>query len=187
MRQVDQRQLGRGQYRQGQTSGVRQDPVAVGPVAAEEIAQVIATDDPRRLVEYADQIGKHLAENKMQTSQIRGIFGAVRRIEMSWPEKAVEQQRHGAMRELLLLQPKLAYQSARHKDRTPVIEYLEQVLRVAIDAVDREPAMGDGRQSASAAQVGSEAEWERRRARFGRFIDLFEAIIAYHRHHDGKD
>ena len=62
------------------------------------------------------------------------------------------------MRELLLLKPKLAYQAAREEKVKP----LADVLEVAIDQVDG------------------------RRERFQRFVELFEAILAYHTTYGGK-
>jgi CRISPR-associated protein Csm2 len=85
-------------------------------------------------------------------AQIRGIFGTVRRIEMRWTEKASEKAQELAMRQLLLLQPKLEYQARRQKE----VRGLKDVLIPAIEQVQ-----GD-------------------RERFGRFVEFFEAILAYH-------
>jgi CRISPR-associated protein Csm2 len=69
-----------------------------------------------------------------------------------------EAQTAAAYRQLLMLKPKLNYQAARTKE----VEPLAQVLDKAIDHV------GDDR------------------VRFGRFVDFFEAILAYHTAFGGK-
>jgi CRISPR-associated protein Csm2 len=69
-----------------------------------------------------------------------------------------EAQTAAAYRQLLMLKPKLNYQAARTKE----VEPLAQVLDKAIDHV------GDDR------------------IRFGRFVDFFEAILAYHTAFGGK-
>jgi len=119
---------------------------------------IIAEGDTKRLIERARQIGKALKDARLSTAQIRGIFGTVRRIEMRWTEKASKEAREQAMRQLLLLQPKLEYQAKRQKQ----VEGLKNVLIPAIQQVQ-----GD-------------------RERFGRFVEFFEAILAYHVAAGGK-
>jgi CRISPR-associated protein Csm2 len=69
-----------------------------------------------------------------------------------------EAQKAASYRQLLLLKPKLRYQAARNKEVKPLAEVLDK----AIDHV------GDDR------------------VRFGRFVDFFEAILAYHTAYGGK-
>jgi CRISPR-associated protein Csm2 len=110
------------------------------------------------LVTFAQQTAKKLVTQNLTRSQIRSIFTEVRQIESLWPK--VE-----ALRRLTMLKPKLAYQTARSSS----VDYLKQVLSEAIDEVVKAPA-GDGRNE-----------------RFKRFVDLFEAILAYHRAEGGKN
>jgi CRISPR-associated protein Csm2 len=91
-------------------------------------------------------------------SQIRNIFTEVRQIEAMWPSQE-------AMRRLNMLKPKLSYQKAR----TRQVEYLETVLVESINSVDQ-------------AETDDE-----RNQRFQRFVDLFEAILAYHRAEGGRN
>jgi len=58
-------------------------------------------------VEYAKSFGIALATNGLSTSQIRNVFGEVRRIQMKGMESISFQN------DVLLLKPKLAYSSAR--------------------------------------------------------------------------
>jgi CRISPR-associated protein Csm2 len=69
-----------------------------------------------------------------------------------------DEEKAASYRQLLMLKPKLQYQAAR----TKAVEPLAGVLDRAIDHV------GDDR------------------VRFGRFVDFFEAILAYHTAEGGK-
>jgi len=67
-------------------------------------------------------------------------------------------QKAASYRQLLLLKPKLRYQAARTKEVKPLADVLDK----AIDYVKDD------------------------RVRFGRFVDFFEAILAYHTAYGGK-
>jgi len=115
-------------------------------------AIVTDPDSTQTLVEWAEKIGTILKSLQLTTAQIRNLFGTVRQIEMAWTPKDTDEERRQAVRRLLLLKPRLAYQSKRVK----AVERLEKVLSTAID------------------HVGSSRE------NFQRFVDFFEAILAYH-------
>ena len=120
---------------------------------SDTLAAIITDPDSTpTLVDWAEKLGTILKSLQLTTSQIRNIFGTVRQIEMSWTPKDTEDERRDAMRRLLLLKPRLAYQSRRAE----AVEGLEKVLTAAID------------------NVGSSRE------NFQRFVDFFEAILAYH-------
>jgi len=127
--------------------------------------EVIMTGDDvasaKEIVIAAKAWGEYLKNERLTTAQIRSIFGEVRRIEMSWP---VNTGSVSAERALILLKPKLAYQAQRdaEKNRSAPVRQLESILQPAIDMVQ-----GD-------------------RARFQRFVDFFEAILAYHKAAGGK-
>lgn len=130
-----------------------------GVITRDKVIRIITQDDPRLLVDEAEQAGQRLARDRLTKSQIRNIFGAVRRIELNWPlSRKDDKDQSAPVRELLLLKPKLAYQAARERTVRP----LADVLDVAIDQVE-----GD-------------------RGRFQRLVELFEAILAYHTKHGGK-
>ena len=130
---------------------------------ASDLQAIIVDGDAKVTVEEAQALGESLAR-QLTTSQIRNIFGTVRRIEMNWPEEPQtepEQQRATrAQRELLLLKPKMAYQAKRERGRG--VAMLTDVLSDAIDLV------GDDRQ------------------KFQHFVDFFEAILAYHKAYGGN-
>ena len=126
---------------------------------------IIVEGDAERTVQVAEKLGQDLAKkHKLSTSQIRNIFGTVRRIEMTWPEQPEgdeeKQQAAQAQRELLLLKPKMAYQAKRERGRG--VQTLVQVLSEAIDLVESD------------------------RQRFQHFVDFFEAVLAYHKAHGGN-
>jgi len=107
------------------------------------------------LVEYAEEIGKTLAR-QLATSQIRAIFGEVRRIEGEWK---IDERKEKAKRQLILLKPKMAYRARKERGRG--VQDLVDVLTPSIDLVK-----------------GDED--------FTRFVDFFEAILAYHKAYGGN-
>jgi CRISPR-associated protein Csm2 len=140
-------------------------------VSPEELRQIIVEGDPVRLVEVAERVGRELAQpegrrthpDALATSQIRSIFGKVRELDMQLRAAVAaehDQLDDGIYRELHLLRPKLAYQAERAPGQG--VRHLQQVLEPAIKLV------------------------ERSRARFQRFVDFFEAILAYHKAYGGQ-
>jgi len=115
-----------------------------------------ADESARAIVDAAKTWGAELANRKLTTAQIRGIFSEVRRIEMRWSVQNKENP--AAERALILLKPKLAYQAERAK---PVRD-LERILIPGIDMV------------------------QGNRDQFQRFVDFFEAVLAYHKAEGGK-
>lgn len=120
-----------------------------------DLKAIILQGDAKGLVESAQVLGKSLKECGLTTSQIRGVFGTVRLIQMKWPQGAGEAEAKAALRQLLLLKPKLAYQASRDRGSAGV-DNLQQVLAPAIDLVTT-------------------------REHFSNLVDYFEAILAYHK------
>lgn len=120
-----------------------------------------ADESGKELVEHAERLAAALVNENVTRTKIRGIFTEVRQIEAMW---RTEGRQADALRRLMMLKPKLAYQTAR----TPALAKLKDALSEAIDEVEKCPA-------------------ERRDAAFDRFVDLFEAILAYHRARGGRD
>ena len=75
------------------------------------------------LVEAAEKLGKSLENRGLKTSQIRKVYGAVKKIQVS------EEFRQN---DLIMLKPKLAYAAARNQAVTD----LKDALTQAIDKVD---------------------------------------------------
>ena len=123
-------------------------------LAAEIIAREDLTD---RLVDFSEAFGRFLAHPRegITTSQIRNIFGEVKKIEMEWdrgPETSWVR--------LQLLRPKLAY-TAKKADR-PGSYALREMLSEAIQNV------------------------QGKKENFRRFVNFFEAILAYHKAAGGR-
>lgn len=115
-----------------------------------------------KFIEEATNCGNYLVkEDNLTTSQIRRIFGHVKKIEnFEDPKKFIPQ--------LLMLKPMLAYTAKRHRS----VGTLKEVLENAIDAVTDESIENDDK---------------KRIARFRLFCEGFEAILAYHKAFGGRD
>ena len=138
-------------------SDPRQNP-SVLPTAS-QVKELIANDKPDQLVLQAEQIGQRLAR-QVTTNQIRNIFGTVRQIEMNWRAKPED-----SYRQAVLLKPKIGYAAAR--ERGQGMKDLEAVLVPGLDAM-------------------MEGKIEQRQERFMRFVQFFEAILAYHKKYGGN-
>ncbi|MCS6815836.1 MAG: type III-A CRISPR-associated protein Csm2 [Blastocatellia bacterium] len=115
----------------------------------EEVQRAIR-DGGRALVDLAERLGPQLQKGRLTTSQIRNIYGMVKRMEI----------RGFDPNEFVLLKPKLAYAAARANEQGA--QQLKDVLTWAID------------------EVGTDA------TKFARFVDFFEAILAYHQAAGGR-
>ncbi|GAB4563607.1 MAG: type III-A CRISPR-associated protein Csm2 [Anaerolineae bacterium] len=127
--------------------------------------QTIITDPngAQVLVQEADKLGAQLQKQGLTTSQIRALFGEVRQIQAQWSMSEAERQK--ALRRLILLKPKMAYRAKREGRR---VEELVSVLSPALDFVinEQDPQKQDGH--------------------FQRFVEFFEAILAYHKAYGGN-
>lgn len=108
-------------------------------------------------IKYAKQKGRDLKNKDLTTSQIRNVFGEMRRIQMRGVKKE--------MRSLLLIKPKLAYNARRHRNKG--VEELSSVFEQAYNALD--------------------LNGEKIQDQYNNLMDLFEAILAYHKFFGGKE
>ncbi|WP_322512534.1 type III-A CRISPR-associated protein Csm2 [Chloroflexus sp.] len=142
--------------------GGQQQRTTIVPIERSKLQTIITQDTPeaiRALVEEADRFGEALSRG-LTTSQIRNIFGEVRSIEQEVPVGA-EKLPITVQRRLLMLKPKLAYQVGRFSNN----EALRAFAYTLTEAI---------------GLIGDDAR------RFHAFVDLFEAILAYHRCYGGK-
>ncbi len=107
---------------------------------------------------YGDDIKKNDKE-ALTTSQIRNIFGELRRIQSSGNFKSEKSS-------FLLLKPKLAYYVKRHNKLG--IKIFNDFFCKAYDSIDK-------------------TDDNIAKNQFKNFIQLFEAILAYHKYHGGKE
>jgi len=140
---------------------------------------IVQHGDVAKLVATAQTVGNDLAR-QLTTSQIRNIFGEVRQIEMTWPdwwmekpveqlteeEKAKRQRAEQSYRRAVLLRPKLAYQARAERGRG--VQELQRVLDPCLELVQ------------------NATTFPTRRLYFQRFVDFFEAILAYHKSAGGN-
>ncbi len=145
------------QYRDRQES-----PVVARPSEAELRTIVTDPNGAETLVRWADSLGKYLKDAELTTSQIRALFGEVRQIQAEW---SIEGRRDHARRRLILLKPKMAYRA--RKERGKAVEELVSVLRPALDLV-------------------TQASGNKQDENFQRFVEFFEAILAYHKAYGGN-
>jgi CRISPR-associated protein Csm2 len=113
----------------------------------------------------------------LTTTQMRGFFGEVRQLQSLVESQEAPADAAGSApsdpaqlndsihRKLILLKPKLAYQAQRDKEnrKGEGVLRLSEVLTPAIDLIERDPQ------------------------RFRRFVEFFEAILAYHKAAGGKE
>lgn len=125
------------------------------------IKQIIAQGDAETLVKWADRIGEAIAR-QVTSSQLRNVFGTARQIQLRWPNDP-----ESAYRDAVLLRPKLGYFAKRERRGRGMAD-LERVLVPALEE------MSQGKDP------------ESRKKRFDRFLDFFEAIVAYHKKYGGN-
>ena len=125
---------------------------------------ITSVEGAEKLVETADKLGNELKGMNLTTSQIRALFGEVRQIEGEWGMGDVARQR--ALRRLILLKPKMAYRARRERGRG--VQELVNVLEPALEEVVREK------------------DTKKQDENFGRFVEFFEAILAYHKAYGGN-
>ena len=129
------------------------------PFSAEQVQRAIR-EGGRALVELAERVGGQVKNQGLTTNQIRNVYGLVKQMEMRMKAAQRQDSAWNWQHELAMLKPKMAYAAARASGRGA--EILAQVLSRAID------------------EVGSDA------LKFARFVDLFEAILAYHKAAGGR-
>jgi len=109
-------------------------------------------------VSFADKFGKSIQEGRMTTSQIRNIFGEMRRIQMNG---YVSQKTS-----FLLLKPKLAY-AVKRNEINGLRDFYEY-FKIAYSSVDTKNDTDGTKQ-------------------FKNMIELTETILSYHKFYGGKE
>ncbi|HAS47300.1 MAG TPA: type III-A CRISPR-associated protein Csm2 [Microscillaceae bacterium] len=102
----------------------------------------------------------------LTTSQLRNFFGEMRRIHMKVRNK--QELSGDLLRDFLMLSPKLAYAEARvlQSKRGSKIKEFVKAINILITAVDRA---------------------EKKKQAFENFVNIIEAIVAYHKANGGRD
>lgn len=130
---------------------------------------VVSDDESAKLlVKWADVIGAFLSE-ELSTSQIRAIFGEVRQIQGQLRVSQVSNDETSNLEKpwtrLRLLIPKMQYRKEKEKGQgvKNLVKVLEPAVKLVVD--------GDS---------------SKRTERFERFVNFFEAILAYHKAYGGN-
>ncbi len=113
-------------------------------------------------INFAEKFGKQLVDNNFTTSQIRNVYGEIKRIQLSGFSENKS--------DFLLLRPKMAYASKRATDKD----------RRATGATDFEKVI---KKAHGAVASGTDGDAKR----FENFCDFVEAILAYHKAAGGRD
>ena len=115
--------------------------------------------DPRVITEGGEILVKKAEERGKQLAKIL-TKSQIRNIYGA--VKKIQMRGELDTHKLLMLKPKLAYAAKRHERQSKGIHILKDDLIQAIDL------------------VGNDSK------KFNRFVDFFEAILAYHKFYDGK-
>ncbi len=111
---------------------------------------------------WSERFGKALSRD-VKVNQIRKIFSEVKRLQKSFEKERFEKRESKEKKfdadKVNLLKPKLAYTAGRHGAVRP----LQKVLSGCITGKISEPED------------------------FQKFVDLFEAILAYHKYYGGRE
>lgn len=111
----------------------------------------LTPESVRKVDKTGERIGKQFAANDVSTSQLRKIFGEIKRAENEFRfEDDIEQ----ATQTLLLIKPHLAYAAARHEEMRSVKEEVSRFMDLVVGDSSRED--------------------------MELFFRIMEAIVAYH-------
>lgn len=112
------------------------------------------------MIHYTHLLGFYAKERQLTTSQMRNFFGEVRRIQFRLSNDVTQDD----FNKVTMLLPKLAYAAVREKKVGT--DKLKEVLTIAINTVI--------------------ADRDNFATHFERFVDFFEAILAYHKASGGQ-
>lgn len=121
-----------------------------------QIREWVKTNIDKDTISFAEGMGRLLKEDGLTTSQIRNVFGEMRKIQMNGFEKEKSN--------FLLLRAKLAYATKRQQAKG--MDKFYELFCEAYDAVD------------TASDKGGE--------QFNKLLQLMEAVLAYHKFYGGQ-
>lgn len=113
---------------------------------------------PEEITKLAKEKGEEYRTN-VTTNQVRNFFSAVNSVRQMVKAKKAEEE---IRREVILLQPKLAYAGGKKKEVKPFAEFMIKVVMSTVHSAKREDAIKN-------------------------FLTFVEAFVAYHKFYGGKD
>jgi CRISPR-associated protein Csm2 len=116
----------------------------------------VQIDIDKDTIIFAEKMGQFLKDEGLTTSQIRNVFGEMRKIQMNGFEKEKSN--------FLLLRAKLAYATKRQQAKG--MDYFYKLFCEAYDAVDTSS--------------------EKATSQFNKLLQLMEAVLAYHKFYGGQ-
>jgi len=128
------------------------------------IPDFILGNNQKEMIESAQIFGKRFYDGGLTTSQIRNVYGEVKKIQM---KSTLVTEKQSFLLSLRMLLPKLAYAAARAKKQGT--NELKDVLNKGLETVLEENIKPEE------AQI-----------RFENFANFFEAILAYHKESGGN-
>ncbi|MFW5983265.1 MAG: type III-A CRISPR-associated protein Csm2 [bacterium] len=108
-------------------------------------------------VDFASELGSFVNKQGLSTSQIRNVFGELKRIQM----KGFKNEKTA----FILLKPKMAY--ANTKNDKGGLKELGKIFDKAYSLIDTQQEENGEKQ-------------------FNNLVNFMEAVLAYHRHYGGK-
>ncbi len=132
----------------------------------EIVKEIIEGGDSEKLVIISEELGIILKEHNVTNTKIRNIFeyakGIHVAIKMNTDKKLTPQE----ITKINLLSPKIAYIKSREKGNTAqTLETLKMLFDECIASINKNPE----------------------KEKFQRFMDMFEATLAYHKYYGGKN
>lgn len=131
----------------------------------ERVPSFIEGKNQQEMIESCKQFGKRFSDNDLSTSQIRNVYGEVKKIEMK--NSMLKENENIEILPLRMLLPKLAYSAARAKKKGT--DELKDVLSKGIETV-----------------LEQENNQKEIKKRFEMFSNFFEALLAYHKAEGGN-
>ena len=130
-----------------------------------KIPSFIKGENQKEMIESCQEFGRRFSDNDLSTSQIRNVYGEVKKIQMK--NSMLKENEEMEIVPLRMLLPKLAYSAARAKKKGT--DELKDVLSKGIETV-----LEDENNSKEIIK------------RFEMFSNFFEALLAYHKAEGGN-
>jgi CRISPR-associated protein Csm2 len=131
----------------------------------DRIPSFIKGENQKEMIESCKEFGRRFSDNDLSTSQIRNVYGEVKKIQMK--NSMLKENEKMEIVTLRMLLPKLAYSAARAKKKGT--DELKDVLSKGIETV-----LEDENNSKEVIK------------RFEMFSNFFEALLAYHKAEGGN-